>query len=317
MQPNEKTINDLARDILAQLRQVIVGKDATLTWVLSSILSGGHILLEDIPGVGKTTMAVAFSKGLGLSYNRVQFTPDVLPSDITGFSVPDPTTGRMTYQPGAILCNLFLADELNRATSRTQSALLEAMEENQVTVDGKTHPLPRPFIVIATQNPTGAAGTQLLPDSQMDRFAIRLSLGYPSPSDEMSMVMGRLKSNPMKQLTPLLTAENLAALQAQIADTHVSEPIVHYIVKLIDATRHNEHILRGASPRATLCVTDMSKAIAQLNGRDYVIPRDVQGVFLNCIPHRLLLTSKAEASGITAEQILNEILDQVAPPRLA
>ena len=316
MHTEEKNINALVGQILKQMRQVIVGKDQTLAWVLATILAGGHILLEDIPGVGKTTMAVGFSKVLGLSYNRVQFTPDVLPSDITGFSVPDPTTGRMTYQPGAILCNLFLADELNRATSRTQSALLEAMEENQVTVDGKTHALPKPFIVIATQNPTGAAGTQLLPDSQMDRFAIRLSLGYPKPNDEMAMVMGRQKKNPMQELVPLLTADTLSALQQEVAATHVGESLIHYIVKLVDATRHHEHILRGASPRATLCVTDMAKAMAQLNGRDYVIPRDVQAAFLNCIPHRLLLAAKAESSGITADQILGEILDQVAAPRL-
>ncbi len=317
MRQNETSITNYAHRILRQVRQVVVGKDQTLAWVLAAILSGGHILLEDIPGVGKTTMAVAFSKVLGLSYNRVQFTPDVLPSDITGFTVPDPATGRMTYQPGAILCNLFLADELNRATSRTQSALLEAMEENQVTVDGMTHALPKPFIVIATQNPTGAAGTQLLPDSQMDRFSIRMSLGYPNPTDEMAMVMSRLNKNPMQQLVPLLTAENLSALQQEVAATHVSEAVVHYIVKLIDATRHHEHILRGASPRATLCVTDMSKAIAQLSGRDYVVPQDVQEVFMRCIPHRLLLTPKAEGNSITPEQILTEILEQVSAPRLA
>ena len=316
MQTNQPGVTERSYQIIDQVRRVVVGKDQALTWVLATILSRGHILLEDIPGVGKTTMAVAFSKVLGLEYNRVQFTPDVLPSDVTGFTVLDQTTGQMVYKPGAVLCNLFLADELNRATSRTQSALLEAMEENQVTVDGISHPVPQPFTVIATQNPTGAAGTQLLPDSQMDRFTLRLSLGYPSPSDEKDMVLNRLNKNPMAELSPLMNAEALAALQTSVDATHVSEQIVAYIVALIDATRHHQHILRGASPRATLCVTSMSKAIAQLCGRDYVIPRDVREVFLRCIPHRLLLTPKAESSGITPQAILSDILASVKAPQL-
>ena len=314
MQTAENSITLSSRQILAQVRQVIVGKDQTLTWVLAAMLCGGHILLEDIPGVGKTTLAVAFSRVLGLDYNRVQFTPDVLPSDVTGFTVLDQSTGQMTYKPGAVLCNLFLADELNRATSRTQSALLEAMEENQVTVDGISHPLPDPFLVIATQNPTGAAGTQLLPDSQMDRFAIRLSLGYPQAADEMNMVLSRLKKDPMDDLTPLMRAEDFAAIQTQVAATHISDSIVEYIVRLIAATRSHEQILRGASPRATLCVTDMAKAIAQLCGRDYVIPRDVREVFLRCIPHRLLLTPRAESSGVRPSEILAQIADSVKAP---
>ncbi len=316
MTTNNSNITDCAKQILAQMRRVILGKDHVITWVLTTILSGGHILLEDIPGVGKTTLAVAFSKTLGLSYNRVQFTPDVLPSDVTGFTVLDAATGAMTYKAGAVLCNLFLADELNRATSRTQSALLEAMEENQVTVDGISHPLPQPFIVIATQNPTGAAGTQLLPDSQMDRFAIRLSLGYPQLKDEIAMVASRLKTNPMDALTPVMTADTLAALRQEISATHISDPVVEYIVQLVDATRHHKQILRGASPRATLCVASMSKAIARLCGRDYVLPRDVREVFLRCIPHRLLLSSRAEGNGITADAILMEIANTVKPPQL-
>ncbi len=311
----EQTIISTSQQILQQVRKVIVGKDHALLWVMAAILSGSHILLEDIPGVGKTTMAVAFSKVLGLGYNRVQFTPDVLPSDVTGFTVLDQATGQMTYKPGAVLCNLFLADELNRATSRTQSALLEAMEEQQVTVDGISHPIPKPFIVIATQNPTGAAGTQLLPDSQMDRFALRMSLGYPSPADEMTMVLGRLKKNPMTELAPLLTPEQVVAMQDAVSATHISEPIVQYIVRLVTATRHNEQILQGASPRATLCLASMSKAIAQLSGRDYVVPEDVRSVFLRCIPHRLQLSPKALSNDITPEQILAQILDTVPAPQ--
>ena len=314
MQTNENQVTEFARKILGQVRQVVVGKDEQLFWVLAAILAGGHILIEDIPGVGKTTMAVAFSRSLGLQCNRVQFTPDVLPSDVTGYSILDQTTGKMTYQPGAVLCNLFLADELNRATSRTQSALLEAMEEGQVTVDGTRHGLPKPFVVIATQNPTGAAGTQLLPDSQMDRFLIRISLGYPSKADEAAMVLSRQGKKPMESLNQVVDTDTLVALQDVVSRTHISELVVRYVVALIDATRHHEHILRGASPRATLAVTALAKAAAQLQGRDYVLPRDVQKVFAKTVEHRLLLTSKAEASGISCGRILSEILKAVPTP---
>ena len=221
MQKVDNAVTGYAQQILNQVRKVVVGKDNVLLWVLAAILAKGHILLEDIPGVGKTTMALAFSRVLNLDYNRVQFTPDVLPSDVTGYSIPDQRTGEMVYQKGAVLCNLFLADELNRATSRTQSALLEAMEEGQVTVDGVSHPLPKPFVVIATQNPTGAAGTQLLPDSQMDRFTIRLSLGYPSPKDEISMVLNRQGQNPLKELSALMTRENLVMIQDEVENTFI------------------------------------------------------------------------------------------------
>ena len=209
MQTRADVVSNCAQKIMEQLRRVVVGKDGVLLWTLAAILAKGHILLEDIPGVGKTTMALAFSKVLNLQYSRVQFTPDVLPSDITGYNVLNQADGGMTYRPGAVLCNLFLADELNRATSRTQSALLEAMEEGQVTVDGTTYPIPKPFVVIATQNPPGAAGTQLLPDSQMDRFTVRLSLGYPNPKDEVAMVLNRQNGNPLEDLSPLLTREQL------------------------------------------------------------------------------------------------------------
>lgn len=316
MDTNKNPVTAYAQKVLGQVRQVVVGKDQQLLWVLATILAKGHILLEDIPGVGKTTMAVAFSKTLGLSYNRIQFTPDVLPSDVTGFSIPDPATGQMKYQPGAVLCNLFLADELNRATSRTQSALLEAMEEGQVTVDGVSHPLPSPFIVIATQNPTGAAGTQLLPDSQMDRFTIRMSLGYPDISDEVSMVMSRQTGNPIATLQALLSSKQLTQMQEEVDQTHVSEAVVRYIVELINATRNHESILRGASPRATLSVTAVAKAVAQLRGRDYVVPRDVQEVFQRTVGHRLLLTPKAENKGITPEAVLKQVLNTVPAPKI-
>ncbi len=316
MQTRSDVVSSCAEQILEKLRQVVVGKDSVLLWTLVAILARGHILLEDIPGVGKTTMALAFSKVLSLKYSRVQFTPDVLPSDITGYNVINQGDGAMVFRPGAVLCNLFLADELNRATSRTQSALLEAMEEGQVTVDGKTYPIPKPFVVIATQNPTGAAGTQLLPDSQMDRFIVRLSLGYPSHKDEMRMVMNRQNRNPLDEVKPLLTREQLEILQDQVAQTYVCESVVSYIVELISETRDHSQIIQGASPRATLAVTAMAKAVAQLRGRDYVVPQDVKEVFVPTVAHRLLLTPKAEGQGVTPEQILEEILDHVHAPKV-
>ena len=316
MQTRENEVTIVAQQILDQVRRAVVGKDEVLVWVLAAILARGHILLEDIPGVGKTTMALAFSKALDLGYSRIQFTPDVLPSDITGYSVPDAQSGGLRYQPGAVLTNLFLADELNRATSRTQSALLEAMEEGQVTVDGVSHPIPKPFIVIATQNPVGAAGTQLLPDSQMDRFLIRLSLGYPDPSDEVTMVLNRQEGNPLLALRSILSREELVLLQDTVEKTFISDAVVSYIVRLIGATRNDGEITRGASPRATLAVAAMSKAIAQLRGRDYVVPADVREVFPQCVEHRLILTPRAATQGVTAGQVLGRILESVPAPRL-
>ena len=314
MQTKDSMVTGFAQRILNEVRSVVVGKDQVLLWVLAAILAQGHILLEDIPGVGKTTMALAFSKVLDLSYSRVQFTPDVLPSDVTGYSVPDQQTGQLHYQPGAVLCNLFLADELNRATSRTQSALLEAMEEGQVTVDGVSYRLPDPFIVIATQNPAGAAGTQLLPDSQMDRFAIRMSLGYPNLEDEKAMVMNRLEKNPLEDMQPAGNSQTLTEMRKEVEKTYIHEAVVDYIVRLVDATRRDPNLLRGASPRVTLSLTAMSKAMAQLKGRDYVVPEDVQDVFVKTTAHRVLLTPKAESLGVTADTVLGNLLGRIAAP---
>ena len=301
--------------IIAELRKAVQGKDQVLIWMLMTILADGNILLEDIPGVGKTTIALAFSRALGLDYGRVQFNPDVLPSDITGYSVYDKQSGRMSYQKGAILCNLFLADELNRATSRTQSALLEAMEEGQVTVDGVTHPLPRPFTVIATQNPTGAAGTQLLPDSQMDRFTVRLSVGYPKARDEREMVLLRQNGvNPLDQVAQVLNRGELIAMQEAVSRVYIKETVVDYVVALISQTRQHPQISRGASPRATLAVVAMAKATAFMNGRDYVLPEDVKTVFAGTVAHRLLLSPDAQAQGQREEQILGTLLDRVPAP---
>ena len=305
----------LAAAILAQVRRAVVGKDEVLARVLLAILAGGHILLEDIPGVGKTTMALAFSRALGLEYGRVQFTPDVMPSDITGFTLYNKEAGRMEYQPGAVLCNLFLADELNRATSRTQSALLEAMEEGQVTVDGVSHPVPRPFLVIATQNPAGASGTQPLPDSQMDRFMVRLSLGYPAPADEMDMVRRRQGGNPLDSVEQVVDREGLLALREKAGAVYLSDEVLDYIVRLVGATREHPMILQGASPRATLALAAMAKAAALVRGRDYVNPEDVELVFPDVVPHRLLLSPRAE--GDKSFDPAAELLAKVPAPRIA
>ena len=306
--------NKQALEILGEVKKAVVGKDNVLAKVLLAILARGHILLEDIPGVGKTTMALAFSKALSLRYNRVQFTPDVMPSDITGFSIYNKATGAMEYQPGAVLCNLFLADELNRATSRTQSALLEAMEEGQVTVDGVSHPVPQPFLVIATQNPAGASGTQPLPDSQMDRFMIRLSMGYPAPADEFAMVRRKQGNNPLDQVRQVLDLNSLAALRAQADQVFVSDPVLDYIIRLVNATRSHPMIVQGASPRASLALTAMAKAAALVFGRDFVNPEDVSMVFADVVTHRLLLSPRAEANGNF--QPAAEILRLVPPPKI-
>lgn len=315
MRPQEQPLSDQAKRVLDQLSRVIVGKDEVLMWALAAILAKGHILIEDIPGVGKTTMALGFSKVLDLDYGRVQFTPDVLPSDVTGYTILDPKTGEMRFQKGAVMCNLFLADELNRATSRTQAALLESMEEGQVTVDGVSYPLPVPFTVIATQNPTGAAGTQLLPDSQLDRFTVRLSMGYPTPREEIRMVTDRRATDPLKALRPCMTRAELAAWQEQVAAVHISDEVVSYMVALITATRENELIERGASPRATLSVAAMARAMAALLGRDYVLPEDVRDVFAPTVAHRLILSAKAEGQGLTAAQVLARIAADTPAPK--
>ena len=306
---------NLAAAVLAEVKKSIVGKEGTLIKVLVAILARGHILLEDIPGVGKTTMALSFAKALDLRFSRMQFTPDVLPSDITGFSIYNKATGKLEYQPGAIFCNLFLADELNRATSRTQSALLEAMEEGQVTVDGVSHPVPQPFLVIATQNPAGASGTQLLPDSQLDRFLLRLSIGYPSPADELELLRRRQYGQAMDPVRRVLGREELEHLRGMVDRVHISDEILQYIVRLVNATRSHPQLAQGASPRATLAVTAASRAVAFLRGRDYVVPEDVQTIWRDVIAHRLTLAPGVEGT-VTGQAVAATVLKAVEPPRI-
>jgi len=302
--------------ILKSVMRAIIGKEQVALRVLLSILARGHVLIEDIPGVGKTTLAIAFSKALSLEYSRVQFTPDVLPSDVTGFSILNSVTGSMEYKPGAILCNLFLADELNRATSRTQSALLEAMEEGQVTVDGNSHKIPQPFFVIATQNPVGAAGTQLLPDSQMDRFMVRLSIGYPAHDDEMALLKRKQGQNMLDLVEPVITSEHLEVMRSEVDVVHIDPLILNYIVKLVGKTRTHNDLLLGASPRASLAITNISKAAAYLQGRDYVVPNDITPLLNDVLAHRVILRPGAENENITEKDVLRDIINSVEPPRI-
>ena len=304
-----------ARLIVKEISKAIVGKDDVLIKVLLAVIAGGHILMEDIPGVGKTTMAVSLSKALGLDYNRVQFTPDVLPSDITGFSIDDKNTGEMRYQKGAVLCNLFLADELNRATSRTQSALLQAMEEGEVTVDNNTYPVPQPFVVIATQNPTGAKGTQMLPDSQMDRFMLRLSIGYPDHEDAIEMVRRKQTGMSTDEVNQVVSRAEMMQIRKEAEAVFIKDSIIEYIVTLCERTRKDERILQGASPRATLALTALSKATAWIQGRDYVLPRDVRFIFSECIEHRLIWAPELARSE-ERFKVLDEIFESVPAPAI-
>lgn len=302
--------------ITNEVKKAINGKDRAIVTTLLAILANGNILIEDIPGVGKTTMAVAFSKALGLKYGRVQFTPDTLPSDITGFAVYNKDSNTITFNRGAIFCNLFLADELNRTSSRTQAALLEAMEEHQVTVEGKSYPLANPFCVIATQNPVGASGTQLLPDSQTDRFMVRISMGYPDGEAECKMLLNRSSINPIDSIETVVTKEQLLEMQQSVKDVFVKKDMASYIVSLVSATRNNNLISRGASPRATLSLTDMAKAVAFAENRDYIVPRDVHNIFLNTISHRIILSPEATSRHLSTEQVLKDIFSRVKPPRI-
>ena len=302
---------EITRNVLAEVKKSIVGKDDVISKVWIALLAEGHVLLEDVPGVGKTTMALAFSRALGLDTKRIQFTPDTMPSDIIGFSMPG--KDGMVYQPGAIMTNLLLADEINRTSSKTQSALLEAMEEGQVTVDGVSHPVPKPFVVIATQNPAGASGTQLLPDSQMDRFMVRLSIGYPEPNDEKDLLRRKQGGNPLERVGQVLDHGGLLALQDRVEAVHVSDEVLEYIVALVGATRSHPMIEQGASPRASLAVTAMAKAAAFVQDRDYVLPEDVRLVFPDTVAHRLLLSPKAEAGKLPPVQA---VLRAVPAPKV-
>lgn len=303
-----------AAKVIEQVNKVILGKDREVKEVMTAFLAGGHILLEDIPGVGKTTLATAFSKAMKLDCKRVQFTPDVMPSDLTGYSVYRSDLGQFVYQPGSVFCNLLLADEINRTSPKTQSALLEVMEERKVSVEGITRDVPDPFIVIATQNPYGNAGTQSLPEAQMDRFMITMSIGYPDFESEMDMAMSVGKMGRADMVEPVITAEDVKKMQEEIYEVYMNKSIYKYIVELVKATRESEYIERGASPRATIALVKMSKAWAWLNGRDYVIPSDVGTQFEYVISHRIVPDMSARMEKLSKSDIINNIVKSVKRP---
>ena len=300
--------------IIEEVNKVIIGKEKVIRKVWMTILSGGHVLLEDVPGVGKTTMALAFSKALGLSYRRIQFTPDVMPSDVVGFYYYNKESGKFEYRQGAVMTNLLLADEINRTSSRTQSALLEVMEEGQVTVDGVTRNIPEPFFVIATQNPLGSAGTQMLPASQLDRFMLQLSMGYPNRASTAALLKDRHHVDPLSACQTVTSPAELEKLIAEVSNIHVADRIYDYIAELVDLTRSNAYVTLGVSPRGALAVTRAAKANAYLEGRDYVIPDDVCAVFPDVCVHRLILNSKARLQDYTAALILQNVLTSVQKP---
>ena len=309
-------MNTKINEVLQEIESVIVGKNEIVEKILMAILAQGHVLMEDVPGVGKTTTAMAFAKVLGLDTRRVQFTSDTVPSDIIGFSVYDKKEDEFVYKPGAIMTNLLLADEINRTSSKTQSALLEAMEEHRVTVDGQTYDLPTPFVVLATQNPTGSAGTTLLPSSQLDRFLIRLSMGYPDHKSQINILRDRHSENPLDRVQPVVTKDELLQLVQETRNVEANDRIFDYVTTLAEATRTHPMVELGISPRGALALCRMSKAHSFLAERDYVVPEDVAAVFPDVCAHRLILSAKARMMEEKAENILSEILKSVDMPVL-
>ena len=298
--------------IMNEINKVIIGKELIIKNVLAAIIAEGHVLLEDIPGVGKTTLAMTFSKVMSLTYSRMQFTPDVMPSDVTGFSIYNKATGSFEYKEGVIMSNFFLADEINRTSSKTQSALLEAMEEKKVTVDGNTYELKKPFIVMATQNPIGSIGTSMLPESQLDRFMMRLSMGYPDSLSEVRMLKSKEGNDDIINIVnSIVTMNEVIDIQDEVAEVYVHDDIYSYIVSIVNETRKNENILLGVSPRGTIAIVNASKAMAYISGRNYVIPDDVKAIIYPVINHRIMLSGKAKAAHINVEQVIGNILGRV------
>ena len=310
-------IIEKSEEIIEAIGNVLIGKTEVIKKVLMAVYAKGNVLLEDTPGVGKTTLALSFAKTLGLDFKRVQFTPDTMPSDITGFSVYNSETGAFDYQQGAIVCNLFMGDEINRASAKTQSALLEAMEENAVTVDGVTHRLPNPFICIATQNPVGSLGTQPLPESQLDRFMIKMSIGYPDATEQVEILRRHQKSEPIDQLQQVIDRDSLVEIQNYIGQINISNEILNYMVTLCENTRNHPLIELGVSPRGLLALSCMVRACAVINERDYVVPQDVKDVFCDVCAHRIILRPRAKLEGMTSRGILEGVLESTKAPTLA
>lgn len=310
-------IIEKSEEIISAIGKVLVGKENVIRKVLMAVYAKGNILLEDTPGVGKTTLALAFAKALDMDFKRVQFTPDTMPSDITGFTVYNKDTGEFDYKQGAIVCNMFMGDEINRASAKTQSALLEAMEENSVTVDGVTHRLPNPFICIATQNPSGSAGTQMLPDSQLDRFMVKLSIGYPDAAEQVEILRRHTVSEPIEELTAITDKESIREIQNYLGSIKTSDDVLNYMVELCEKTRKNPLIELGVSPRGLLALSRMVRACAILGERDYVVPADVKEVFCDVCAHRIILRPRAKLEGMSARTILTEIIDGTTVPPIS
>ncbi|MBQ7038680.1 MAG: MoxR family ATPase [Clostridia bacterium] len=312
-----KNYYQLALDIQEQIKTVVLGKDAVINKILAATLAGGHVLLDDIPGVGKTTLALAFSRATSMDYHRLQFTPDVLPTDVTGFTIYDKKTDAFQYKEGVAFCNLFLADEINRTSSKTQSALLELMEEGKITVDGVVHPLPDPYVVIATENPIGSVGTQMLPDSQLDRFMVCVSMGYPSIADEVAILKDRQDQNPLETVQAVANKDDIKAMRESVKSVYMHDKIYDYIAAIADETRKNEMFKLGLSPRGTLTLARISRAVAFLRGRDFVIPDDIAYIFRDVAAHRVVLSPKAKISGLSMDDILTSVLEKVPVPKLS
>ena len=307
-------VAETTRRLRENIQKVIVGKDEPILLTLVSVLCEGHVLIEDVPGIGKTTLARALAGSLGLSYRRIQFTPDLLPSDVTGLSWFNQKKQEFEFRPGPIMSQIVLADEINRATPRTQSALLEAMQERQVTVDGVTHPQPRPFLVLATQNPIELEGTFPLPEAQIDRFMLRVELGYPSEVEENNILDRFRSDDPLEEVEAVTTPEEILRLQEQRKDIRVEESIRNYIVKVARATREHAEIELGASPRATLALYQTSQAWAAIQGRDYVLPDDVKFMAPHVLTHRLMISPQAQLRGRRPEEMVTDIVDSVPVP---
>jgi MoxR-like ATPase len=309
-------VDNRAEKIIAEVKKVIKGKDDIIEKILAVILAGGHILLEDVPGVGKTSMAVAFSKAMNLDYHRVQFTFDTMASDIVGFSIYNKKSESFEYRQGAAFCNLFLADEINRTSPKTQAALLEVMEEGRVTVDGVTYKIPEPFICIATQNPTGSAGTQNLPESQLDRFMVRLTMGYPSLESQIDIIKSRQAEEPMNTVQSVISVESMLQMKQDVQKIFVSDDVIRYGTELCEATRKIDMVELGVSPRAILALIQLAKATALLKSRNYVIPEDIKSVFIDVCSHRLILKPQAKIKKETEGSVLNSVMEQVKAPAI-
>lgn len=305
---------EAAEAAVEEVKKAVVGKSEAIEMIMMAIAAKGHVLIEDMPGVGKTTMALAFSKALGIEEHRVQFTPDVLPADLTGFSMYQKEKGKFVYQPGALMCNLFLADEINRTSPKTQSALLEAMEEGTVTVDGVTRKTGSPFIVIATENPVGSAGTQMLPDSQLDRFMVCLKMGYPTVREEVEILKRRQYGNPVSFVERVMSADDILAMQEETSEVFIHDLVYEYMAELAKATRAHEMLDMGLSPRGTVALSAMARAKAWLDGRNYVIPEDVKAVFVCTSAHRVHLNTKARVGHVLVEDVLGQVLGEVKAP---